>query len=694
MKHNVLFEIGMEELPARFIDDSEMMLKDLTIQWLNDLRISYSDVLSFSTPRRLAILIEDIAEKQSELSEEIRGPQLKIAQDADGNWTKAAIGFTKGQGLSLDAVYTKEVNNVPYIFVTKNITGKNTYELLPSFQNVIEDLSFPKTMRWGNETMRYVRPIRWLVALYDTEIIPFEIAGINTSNKTYGHRFLGEEITIHKPDEYSHKLTEQYVIPSAAKRQSMILEGIEQFEMTENLHVIPNQDLLNEVCNLVEYPTVFSGRFKDDFLLLPKEVLTASMIEHQRYFPVEDSNGQLASYFIGVRNGDDTSIETVIRGNEKVLDARLEDARFFYEEDQKHPLDHYQTKLEYVVFQDKLGTMKDKANRVSTLVDDLAHTLDFHNDTINRALRAASICKFDLTTDMVNEFTELQGIIGETYALHYGEDKIVSRAIREHYLPVQANGHLPETDVGALVGICDKLDTIVGCIGVGLIPTGSQDPYGLRRKALGILNILVDRKWDIDVEDLLALTVKMYQELGLDGMKSEGLTKEIESFFKLRASYILRELKIEPDIIDAVLHHHIGSPKYAIEKAEILSAKRQNSAFKTVQEALLRVLHLAEKADGTNVDPALFETDSEENLLYAYKEAYDSFNQADQNKDAESCMESIASLAEPIHVFFDENMVMAKDTDIRNNRLALINRIAMMVQKFADLSVIQWKQHF
>lgn len=694
MASDVLFEIGVEELPARFITDAENQLRMDTISWLDDLRISYSDVVTYSTPRRLAVHVKGIAHKQTAISEEVKGPQLKIAKDQDGNWTKAAIGFTKGQGMTTDAIYIKEIKNVPYVFVEKYIGGKYTNELLPSFKTIIEGLTFPQTMRWGEETLNYARPIRWLVALYGKEVIPFEIAGVTTGNITYGHRFLSSKVTIGTPDEYSQLLKENYVIASAEERQSSIETGIDALEKNTGFRVLRDNDLLEEVCHLVEYPTVFYGSFQEAFLQLPEEVLTASMISHQRYFPVKDENGNLLAYFVGVRNGDDTSIETVVRGNERVLDARLEDAQFFYEEDLKQTLDVHQEKLEYVVFQDKLGTMKDKTNRMLKLTEQLADVLNCDASLTKHALRAAALSKFDLTTDMVNEFTDLQGVIGEKYAIRYGEEAGVARAIREHYLPIQANGDLPETEQGALVGVSDKLDTIVGCIGAGLIPTGSQDPYGLRRKALGILNILMDRNWDIRLEQLLETTINMYEQEDTADIQMDGLMNEVERFFKLRASYILKELSIEPDIVEAVLDGQIGNFVYVIKKANVISEKRHDKTFKTVHEALVRVLHLADAKNTDDVDTTLFQTASERKLYHAFHSVKSEYKQADEAMDATTALECIASLASPIHTFFEENMVMAEDSYVRRNRLAFIQQLAMFIQQYADLSVIEWKQQF
>lgn len=473
MAKHVLFEIGMEELPARFIDDAELQLKEKTAKWLEDLRIAYDSITSFSTPRRLAVRIENIADMQTTIEEEARGPALTIAKDENGEWTKAAIGFAKGQGKTVEDLVEKEVNGKAYVFVTKRIEGKATNELLPGFKDVITSISFSNNMRWGTNTLRFARPIRWLVALYGNEIVPFEITKVETSNVTYGHRFLGKSVTLGDAMDYEKKLKENFVIADAKERKARILEGIDELQ-NDQFQVSVDQDLLAEVTNLVEYPTVFKGEFEEMFLDLPSEVLIISMKEHQRYFPVKSKEGKLLPSFIGVRNGDDTALETVIRGNEKVLRARLQDAEFFYDEDQKNTIDHHLEKLSRVVFQEKLGTLAEKTERVTDLTERIAENLNLPANMIEDASRAAEISKFDLMTNMVNEFTDLQGIIGEIYALNLGEKEAVAAAIREQYLPTHANGDLPDSEIGAILSVAEKIDTIVGIISVGKIPTGSD----------------------------------------------------------------------------------------------------------------------------------------------------------------------------------------------------------------------------
>lgn len=690
MAQDVLIEIGLEELPARFIDDAEAQVLNKTIKWLENQRITYSSAASFSTPRRLAVLVEGAADTQTSIEEEAKGPALKIAKDDQGNWTKAAEGFTRGQGKTTDDIYIKEVKGTSYIYVKKYIEGKAVQSLLPEFKDIIESITFGKNMRWANETLRYARPIRWLVALHGNEVIPFEIAHVKTSNFTYGHRFLSGKITIEEPNQYEQLLSEHYVIANAKKREVKIMEQLEALQAENEFQIPVNKDLLNEVRNLVEYPTAFVGSFSTSFLALPNEVLITSMAEHQRYFPVE-RDGELLPNFVGVRNGDEHALQTVIRGNEKVLRARLADAEFFFEEDKKHSIDFFQEKLTRVVFQEKLGTYTEKVNRVKKIAHHLAEQLSL--EELKEVERAAEISKFDLMTNMVNEFTELQGVMGEKYAAYFGEAEEVSKAIREHYLPKQSHGELPVSKAGAVLSIADKIDTIAGCIGVGLIPSGSQDPYGLRRQAMGILRILKDQNWDVTVESLIDYSLSVLENSGLT--LNDSAREELLKFFASRAEYLMREENIEADIIHAVVDNRIGIIHFAIDKARVLSAKKADDRFKTSQEALVRVLNLEDKTGDKNhnVDSALFQTDSEKalyNAVEAVKSSYIAYLEA---QDSEKAIDVLANLSDDIHAFFDHNMIMDDNEAVRNNRLSIISELSVLILQYADLRKIAWKQH-
>lgn len=694
MKKDVLFEIGVEELPARFVDLAEQQLVNNTKKWLTELRIGYDEIEAYSTPRRLAIKIRKIEEVQTSLDVEAKGPAEKIAKDAEGNWSKAAIGFTKGQGQTTDDIYIKEIKGTPYIHVRKYIQGEPTYNLLPGFKEVVKSLQFPSNMKWGSDSMRFARPIRWLVALYGNEIIPFEIAHVETGNTTYGHRFLGEEIVLETPDKYEEILNENYVIVSSDKRKSLIKTGIQNIQKENDYSIVVDPRLLDEVNNLVEYPTVFAGSFNEMYLDLPNEVLITSMKEHQRYFHVQDNQGKLLPYFIGVRNGDSNAIEKVIKGNEKVLHARLADAQFFYEEDQKHSVAFYQEKLKNVIFQEKLGTISDKTKRVQIIAKRIVDLLSLPEDDKEKVNRAAEICKFDLTTNMVNEFTELQGVIGEKYALKFGEDKEVSQAIREHYLPNHANGELPQSIVGAVVSIADKLDTIVGSIYIGLKPTSSQDPYGLRRHAIGILRILKEWNWTISVKELFEIPFDLFNQLEIADIEESEIKENILDFIQHRVMFLLKEKRIEPDVIQAVLKRGIENLPYIMNKAALLSAKRNEHGFRKVQEALVRVLNLAKKTKYSEIDTTLFETTSERDLYDVLEKVTTQFHLFNDAEQADEALKTLSELADPIDEFFEGNMVMAEDEKVRENRLSLMHRISQLILAYADLAEVEWKQNF
>ncbi|WP_058307419.1 glycine--tRNA ligase subunit beta [Gracilibacillus massiliensis] len=689
---NVLFEVGLEEMPARFMNDTEKQLKTKTIEWLKEIRLNYQKLSTFITPRRFAVLIEGLDEKQEDQEEEAKGPSVKIAKDQDGNWTKAAIGFSKGQGKTVDDIYLKEIKGTEYVFVNKFLEGKTQEELLPQFKDIIFSLNFPKNMRWANQNLRFIRPIKWLVALRDQTVIPFDITGVSTSNISYGHRFLGEKFVIANPTDYQSLLEEQYVIADTKKREKMIVDGIHTIEQEKGWTIPVDEDLLEEVTHLVEYPTVFSGSFSDEFLHIPKEVLITSMKEHQRYFPVQSQDEDLLPYFIGVRNGTADYIETVSRGNEKVLRARLQDAQFFFEEDQKQSIESNLKHLDRMVFQENLGTIADKVKRVVEIATIIGKELNLSNPEQKQIRRAASISKFDLVTNMVTEFTELQGTMGRKYATIFGEDEVVAQAIEEHYMPRNAHDQLPQSTIGSVVSIADKIDTIVGCFSVGLIPSGSQDPYALRRQAQGILQINQHNQLNINVMDLIQQVFALFEQNNIPTSEKSNVLQQLESFFKQRAAYIMKEANIEADIIDALLVNPLSDFSYILEKGKVLKSKRSTIDFKDKQEAYVRVLSLASKAEGdVMVDVSLFVKEAENNLYNSYLDVKEAYNEALANKDA-LAIDLLSPLVKPIHLFFDHIMVMDKDTKIRDNRLALLQMIANDVKRYADLTKVQWKQ--
>lgn len=689
MSKDLLIEIGLEEMPARFVTSSIEQFTSRIQKWFLDKKIDIGDIESYSTPRRLAVIVKEVSESQQDIQEEAKGPAKKIALDENGNWSKAAIGFSRGQGMSVDDIYFKEIGGVEYAHVEKFIKGEETRSLLPELKQIITGLSFPKNMRWANEEMKYIRPIKWLVAMFGQEVIPFSITNVETSNWTRGHRFLGEQVDIPSPEGYVVTLLGQYVVANSEERKAAIVSQLKKIE-EENNWVIPiDEELLEEVNNLVEYPTALFGRVEEEYLELPEEVLITSMKEHQRYFPVKSKDGKLLPFFVTVRNGDHQHLETVAKGNEKVLRARLADAAFFYKEDQKLEIGKALEKFQTIVYHEEIGTLAEKVERVKQLAQKLTVELDFSNEEKVTTNRAAEISKFDLVTNMVYEFPELQGFMGEKYAIQKGESVEVAKAINEHYMPRNAEDDTASSNPGAALAIVEKLDTIVSTFAIGLIPSGSQDPYALRRQAAGIVQTLVNKNWDIKLEKLILFSVELIEEAQFSKLSRAELEKELITFFKLRLKYLLQERGIRYDVIDAVLSEQIGSVSALVQKAVTLNGHKEDEGFKETMEALSRVINIARKADEiVEIQPSLFENKEENNLYKAFVDVEQALV-ADVTE--EEYYQMLVSLKTPINEYFDHTMVMVEDVNVRNNRLSLLVKLANVIKGFADVTEIMVK---
>ena len=691
---NVLFEVGLEEMPARYIIETEKQLKSRTIEWLEDNRLTYGTLKTFITPRRFAIQIIDLIDKQPDLEVEVRGPAKKIAHDEAGNWSKAAIGFTKGQGVSVDDIYFQDVKGTEYIFVKNFTPGKHVNDILPTFKDVILSMNFPKNMRWGMSKLRYIRPIKWLIALQNDQIIDFEIEGVKTGNVTVGHRFLGGKVTINDPLNYESILREQFVIADRNNRQADILSQLNELADHNNWQIDLDNDLVEEVTDLVEFPTIFYGTFSEDYLTVPEEVLITSMKVHQRYFPVRNHDGKLLPFFVGVRNGNKDFIENVARGNEKVLNARLADGLFFYKEDQKKSIEENNEKLTKIIFQQQLGTVAEKVKRVTANAVAIADQLGLSNSEINQVERAATISKFDLVSQIVDEFPELQGVMGEKYALIFGEEPEVAKAINEQYMPRHANDQLPNSTIGSILSIADKIDTIVGCIGIGLIPTGSQDPYALRRQAMGIIQILEQQKWLINFETIVDIALDQFKQGLIDLDQHDQVRASVMDFIQGRISYLVKEENVSHDIIKAVTHQQIGVISHLLNKAKLLERKRQDESFKQSQEALGRVVNIAKLELDHQVTDELFENNSEQALYSAFNEIKSSYESNVSEGLFEDALQLLEQLTPKIEQFFDQTLVMVDDEAVKNNRIALLNGIARLINQLANFKDIEWKQHF
>lgn len=689
MAKNLLLEIGLEEMPAHVVWPSIKQLEEKVSKFLTENSLTFESIETFSTPRRLAIRVTNIPDRQEDVQEEVKGPAKKIAQDAEGNWSKAAEGFVRGQGLTTDAITFRELNGVEYVYVTKYIHGKESKEVLTSLLDVVKGLNFPTMMHWGDTMFEYIRPIHWIVALLDDEVIPFELLDVQTGRTTEGHRFLGDQVELTDPSEYEEKLEEQFVIADAHKRQQMIVSQIEEIAEKNNWVIDLDADLLEEVTNLVEYPTAFVGEFEERFLSVPEEVLVTSMKEHQRYFEVRNQAGMLLPHFISVRNGNSVKLDNVIKGNQKVLAARLEDGEFFFEEDKKLSIEECVEKLKNVTFHEKIGSMYEKMQRVGVIAKVIGERVGLDQAELIDLQRASEIYKFDLVTNMVGEFPELQGIMGEKYALLKGERPAVATAVREHYLPISAEGELPQTPIGAVLAIADKIDSVLGFFAVGMIPSGSNDPYALRRQTYGIVRIVEAQGWTFPFTDMQGAIVDAINEDVLDyGVHFNRDQKEFIEFFKGRMRQRLQIHNVRHDIIDAVVDSSQDDLVQIFRTAQIFDQHVTDEHFKEAMEALTRVINLTKKMNPATitykVDPKLFENDSEQELYEAVKEASDEF----ANQSMAENYQTLTNLRPVIERYFNATMIMVEDEKVRDNRLNQLAIVARMANALASIDKI------
>ena len=679
MVKNLLVELGLEEMPAYVVTPSMKQLRDKMGAFLTDHRLTFEKIEMFSTPRRLAVRVVGLADKQSDLTEDFKGPSKKIALDADGNFTKAAEGFVRGKGLTVEDITFREIKGEEYVYVTKEEVGRPVEEIIPAVTEVLQALTFPVSMHWANNTFEYIRPVHTLTVLLDEQVFDLDFLDIKSGRTSRGHRFLGQETEISSANSYEDDLRAQFVIASPLEREKMIIEQIRALEQEHGVSIEIDEDLLNEVLNLVEYPTAFLGNFDAKYLEVPEEVLVTSMKEHQRYFVVRDSEGKLLPHFISVRNGNAEHLENVIKGNEKVLVARLEDGEFFWREDQKLAIADLVEKLGNVTFHEKIGSLAEHMERTGKIAALLAQEAGLDADETADLARAAAIYKFDLLTGMVGEFDELQGIMGEKYALLAGENAAVAAAIREHYMPTSADGELPDTKVGAVLALADKLDTILSFFSVGLIPSGSNDPYALRRATQGVVRILDKFGWNIDLAQLLGrLSSLKFDSLSYDNQEA------VLDFFRARVEKMM-DRNIPKDIVTAVLQSTHFVVRDLVETAGLLAEKAKEDNFKSAVESLSRVFNLAEKSQGqTAVNPGLFENQEEKDLAAAIEAV-------ELTSDLAANLDQLFALSPVIDAFFDHTMVMAEDEAVRNNRLALLASLTDKAGQLAQFNQINTK---
>ncbi|MDR1832286.1 MAG: glycine--tRNA ligase subunit beta [Fusobacteriaceae bacterium] len=688
----LLFELGMEEIPARFLRDALKEMKTKLSDTLKAERIAFEEARTYGTPRRLVLEVTGLAELQSDLDTVNLGPARHIAYDSNGAISKAGLGFVKSQGLKVSEIEIITTPKGEYIGARKFVKGKPVRELLPEIlKNLVLSLTFPKSMRWADKKIRFARPIQWFLALLDNEVVKFSIEGIESDNKSRGHRFFGRAFEAADIDDYFKKIRENHVIIDIDERKRMIREMVKG-ACVKKEQVVIEDDLLEEVTNLVEAPYAIVGSFNSDFLEVPQEVLIISMEVHQRYFPILDEKGKLLPKFIVIRNGVGDSAE-VRKGNEKVLSARLADARFFYTEDLKRPLSDNVEKLKTVVFQKDLGTIWDKIVRMEKTGRYVIEKLGLEVSSKD-ILRTIYLAKADLVSDMIGEkeFTKLQGFMGADYARKSGEGDKVATGIEEHYYPRFTGDRLPEGVEGAVTGLVDRLDTLAGCFGVGVIPSGSKDPFALRRAALGIVNIILNAKMRLSLRELCAFALKVLAETGVLKRESDEVLAEVLEFFAQRAVNIFSELRYGKDVISAVLTVTCDDLVRELEKVETLDSFVKSPDFGAFLPILKRVGNISRDfGNPAKVNPAWFEKDIEMDL-YAFTENLR--EQTAQNLakgDYAAYFASLLTGKDVVNAYFEQVMVNAEDETIRNNRLSQVKTLADIFSKVADLNLIEEK---
>jgi len=681
----LFLEIGTEEIPAGFIPRAMAEMEAMITKELTNARLSFTSVKTVATPRRLALVVKDIPAVQPDAEITASGPSVKAAYDADGKPTKAAEGFARGQGVDVSALYTITTDKGEYLAVTKRESGRPTHELLSEILPVlIANIPFKKSMRWGDLDVRFARPVHWIVALFDGIVVPFSFGNIDSGTISRGHRFMANTtFPVRGFNHYLEECERHFVIVDPERRKETIRRESHRVALAAGGHLLPDEELLEQVTYLVEYPSAVHGTFSPEFLVVPKEVLITSMRSHQRYFSIVDGEGKLMPGFITINNTLAPDPSVVVKGNERVLRARLSDARFFFEEDKKTKLDERVEGLKKVVYQQKLGTSYEKMERFRALAEGLAESLNPAVKT--QTARAAWLCKADLISGMVGEFPEVQGVMGREYALLEGEDAAVASAIAEHYLPIQAGGDLPASDVGAFVSIADKLDTICGCFSVGLIPTGAADPYALRRATIGIISIILDKGYRLSLTSLIQQSLELL-ESKLTRPKTQVATEVLE-FFRARFVNLLGN-DYPGDAVEAAVSAGFEDLVEVSSRIAALSSFKTHPDFEPLTVAFKRIGNIIKEGLDAPIDPALFQDDAENGLYQSVHSVKLKVEQQIAQGAWLEALTSVASLRGPVDTFFDKVMVMAEDQRVRNNRLALLTSIARMFGRIADFSRI------
>lgn len=691
--NSVILEIGTEEIPAQYMENTLKDLDRLVQKHLEDARINYKEIKVYGTPRRLILFIFHINEKQEDIFQKIKGPAYSIAYNKDSLPQKPALMFAQSQGVNVEDLIVEDTEKGQYVFALKSKIGQPTIDILSRiFPKIIMSMQFPKSMRWEEKSLRFIRPIRWILALYGKEIIRFNLDGLKSENITYGHRLLApKKIKISSTQEYFKKIEKNYVIIDPQIRENIIRTDIKRIIKEIHGEEIINEKLLKELVYLVEYPNAILGEYDKKYLKLPKDVLTVVMEKHQKYFPVFKNKDELLPLFIVIINNSKEYASKIKEGNENVLRARLEDAKFFYQEDQKTPLEKKVDKLKNVIFQENLGSLFDKTKRLESLCEYIADVLQIEQKEKQDLLRSANLCKADLVTEMVKEFPELQGIMGKEYAVLSNERKEVAEAIFGHYLPRFSGDILPSTKNGMTLAISDKVDNIVGCFLSGLTPTGSQDPYGLRRQTRGKIAIILKHNLKISLKDIIQKSLSLYTVNASSEVKIDEneIVSQILNFIKQRVKNIFLEDGISYDVIDAVLAADNNGDMVDIKhRIEAIEEFYHQPIFGKIITSSSRVLNLSKNSEKTEINKLLLREKAELNLYHNYEDIYPRIKKFICNKEYKKALKLLGDLCEPVDEFFDQVLVMDKDKDIRKNRVALIKKIGILFNQVADLSKI------
>lgn len=683
MAEDVLFEIGAEEIPAGAMPGILAQLKSLTETKLAEHHLKYDAIRTMGTPRRIALMVDGAADMSDELSERHKGPSASIAYDADGNPTKAAIGFARGKGIDVADLVVED----GYIYAETKTVGVKAMDIFTQIlPELIHGLSFPKSMHWGNLDDKFIRPVRWMLALLGTAVIPVEFAGVRSSNFSRGHRFLGERgVLVQHPADYIKNLEDNFVIVDQDKRRDMITKQLHDLAASKNATIVWDDDLLEEVLYLVEYPTALCGSFDESYLALPDAAVITPMKDHQRYFPLVDKDGKLLPMFLTVRNGDSHSLDVVAAGNERVLRARLDDAKFFFNEDRKKALADRSEGLKKIVFQEGLGNLADKTERLLALGEEFGEACGLDEAEMVELERATVLAKTDLTTGMLTEFTELQGVIGKEYALLDGESTEVAEAIFEQYLPRFAGDILPKTPAGKVLSIIDKVDNIVATFSRGLIPTGSQDPYALRRQTIGVLNILSSSALNVSLELVWRQDLTL---LGVPEAKHDEIVGQLTNFFALRLKNIYLDREVPHNVIELVLSNPTVTVAQADGLVKAIMAHRIDENVELVQ-AYTRMFNLVKSETYQAVDEMLLSDEAEKALFKEAILAYENSQTALENKDYDKVVAIPETLVPAINKFFEDVMVMVDDAAVKANRLQLVRLAYESMAVIGDVSTLK-----